>query len=60
MYKITVLCIFDPLSKMDDSEMALPTEYETSSKAELRALRWLLYRPNDIVMLVFIPEAQAA
>lgn len=52
MFKLTILCIFDPMAQMEDAEMALPTEFETESQAKLRALRWLMYRPNDIVMLV--------
>lgn len=52
MYKLTVLCIFDKLTGWTPKEFALPTEFDNSSQAELRAMRWLMYRPNDIVMLV--------
>lgn len=52
MLSLTILCVYDPKSEMPDKEFELPTEFETSSQAELRALRWLTYRPNDIIMLV--------
>ena len=54
MYKLVVLCRYDPLTKAPDQEQALNHEFETSALAELRALLWLHYRPNDLVMLVEI------
>lgn len=57
MYHLVILCVFDPFAKMNDREVQLDTEYEYSSQAELRALRWLEYRPNDIIMLEFIADA---
>lgn len=51
MYEIHILEIFDPFAKMPDRAQ-YKFEYETSSQAELRALRWLMGRPKDIVMLV--------
>lgn len=54
MLKLVILCVFDPKAKMADKEYLVPDEYETSSQAELRALRWMMYRPYDIVMLVEI------
>lgn len=50
MFKLIILCVFEPKAQMADSEQILG-EFDTSSHAELRALRWLTYRPNDIVML---------
>lgn len=52
MFKLVILCVFEPLAKMPDKEFVLPDEYEDSPHAELRAMRWLMNRPNDIVMLV--------
>lgn len=52
MFKLVILNRYDPLSKMPDKEFELDTDFATSSAAELRALRWLLYRPNDYVMLI--------
>lgn len=51
MFKLVVLCKYDPKANMPDKEFEIPTEFEDSPAAELRAMRWLLYRPNDIVML---------
>jgi predicted anti-sigma-YlaC factor YlaD len=51
MWRIVILCIHDPKAEMPDKEFIIDHEYEYSSQAELRGLRWLLYRPNDIVML---------
>lgn len=51
MYQVVILEIFDPRAKMQDRQQ-YTFEYDNSSHAELRALRWLLGRPNDIVMLV--------
>jgi hypothetical protein len=54
MHKLVILCVFDPKARMPDREEVLRDEFETSGQAELRALRWLMYRPYDIVMLVEI------
>lgn len=51
MFKLVILCIFDPWAKMPDKPYEMETEFENQGQAELRAFRWLLYRPNDIVML---------
>lgn len=51
MHRLTVLAIHDPKSGMPDKEFADLTEYDNQGQAELRALRWLMYCPNDIVML---------
>lgn len=55
MYALTILCKYDKLTGWTPKEFHLPTEFDTSAQAELRALRWLMYRPNDVVMLL---EAQ--
>lgn len=57
MHKLVVLCKHEPLSRMPDKEFVLPEEFDTSSQAELRALRWLLYRPHDILMLETLEQA---
>lgn len=57
MHKLVILCVFDPKSKMPDKEYAVPEDYENSGQAELRALRWLMYRPYDIVMLAEIEQS---
>jgi hypothetical protein len=57
MFKLIINCKFDPFAKMDDREEELKGEFDTSSQAELRGLRWLMYRPNDIVMLVEIKQS---
>lgn len=49
-YKLIIICIYEPMAKMKETEVELDEEY-TQNQAELRALRWLTYRPNDIVML---------
>lgn len=51
MFKLIILCIFDPFAQMADSEAILDPGFERQDQAELRALLWLKYRPNDIVML---------
>lgn len=51
MFKLIILCKYHDLTGWSDQEFALPTEFDTSSQAELRALRWMLYRPDDIIML---------
>lgn len=50
-FKLVVLCIFDPWAKMKDAVTVLDPGFDNSAQAELRALLWLTYRPNDIVML---------
>lgn len=50
--KLIILCIYDKLTGWSPKEFELPTEFESQSQAELRALLWLSYRPNDLVMLV--------
>lgn len=52
MFRLAVLCVFDPMAKMPDREEILSTEFDTEDQACLRALLWLEYRPNDIIMLV--------
>lgn len=52
MYKLIILCRYAALTGWSDKEFVLDTEFDTTSQAELRALRWLIYRPDDIVMLV--------
>lgn len=52
MFKVVILNVYDPKAKMPDTEMILRDDFETSSQAELRGLRWLISRPNDIVMLL--------
>ena len=49
--KLIIYCVYDPFAKMKPSEVELDQEFN-ESQAELRALRWLMYRPNDIVMVV--------
>jgi hypothetical protein len=51
MYKLIIWCKYDSWAKMKPDEVELDQEYN-EAQAELRALRWLLYRPNDLVMLV--------
>ena len=50
MFKLIIFCVYDPKAQMKPSEVELDQEYN-QGQAELRALRWLTYRPNDIVML---------
>lgn len=52
MYELHIYVEFDPLAKIPPREQSLPYEFETSDQAELRALLYLSYCPNDIVMLV--------
>lgn len=54
MFKLTILCRYDPMSELSDLEIELPMEYENEDKATLRAMRWLIYRPNDIIALVSV------
>lgn len=51
MYNIIIYCIFDPWAEMKPQLTILGETY-TQSQAELRGLRWLLYRPDDIIMMV--------
>lgn len=51
MFKLVILAIHDPLANMEDKVFEIDTDFADSSGAELRAMRWLLYRPNDIIML---------
>ena len=51
MFKLIILCKYDLLANMKTDVVELDQEYN-EAQAELRALRWLLYRPNDLVMLV--------
>jgi hypothetical protein len=50
MFKLIIFCVYDPWARMKNTEVELDQEYN-QGQAELRALRWLIYRPNDIVML---------
>lgn len=52
MYKLVIWAKYSQSSKMADRKVPGAFEYESSSHAELRALRWLIYCPEDIVMLV--------
>ena len=52
MFKLIVLAIHDKKSGMRDKVFELNLEAETQEDAELRALLWLNYCPNDIVMLL--------
>lgn len=52
MFALSILCIFEPLAEMPNQVVHLPTEFENPDRAALRAMRWLMYRPNDIVMLL--------
>jgi hypothetical protein len=52
MFKLVILVISDPKTKTPPREYVIPEDYEETSQVELRALRWLMYCPNDICMLV--------
>lgn len=52
MYNLIMVAKHDRLTGWEDKVILDTTDYPTSSQAELRALRWLSYCPNDIVMLV--------
>lgn len=52
MFKLVVLCVFDPVADLPDKVFEAINAFNTSDQAERRALRWLAYRPNDIIMLV--------
>lgn len=52
MLKIIILCIYDKLTGWEPQEFPLHTEFDSEDQAALRAYRWLMYRPNDIIMLV--------
>lgn len=56
MFKLVVLAVHDFKSGMLDKEARGNFDFETSNQAELRALLWLMYCPNDIVMLVEVEE----
>ncbi len=51
MWKLIILCVYDPWAKMKDDEQELDLNF-TLEQAQLRAELWLTYRPNDLVMLV--------
>lgn len=51
MHKLIIYCSYEPMAQMKPSEVELDEDY-TESQAELRALRWLMYRPDDLVMLI--------
>jgi len=53
MFKLVILCVFDILTRQESEVHTMRQDFETSAQAELRALLWLQYRPNDIVMLEF-------
>jgi hypothetical protein len=55
MFALTILCMYDKLTGWPPAPFHLSTEFDTSAQAELRALRWLMYRPNDIIMLLEAP-----
>ena len=46
-----MVAIHIKMSGLPDKVIEDSVEYETESQAELRALRWLLYCPDDIVMI---------
>lgn len=50
-FKLIIFCVYEPLARMKHTEVELDQEFN-ESQAELRALRWLMYRPNDLVMMV--------
>lgn len=50
MFKLIIFVQYDSKSEMKPSEVELDLEFN-ESQAELRALRWLTYRPYDIVMM---------
>lgn len=52
MFKLVILCVFDPVAGMPDKVFEAINAFENSDQAEARAIRWLTYRPKDIVMLV--------
>jgi hypothetical protein len=52
MYRLVILAIHHPKARKPDHEVKGHFEYDSSSQAELRALRWLMYCPDDIVMLL--------
>lgn len=56
MYKLDIYCVYDPWTKKSPHSSSLkPTvkldQGYDENQAELRALLWLTYRPNDIVMV---------
>lgn len=52
MYELYIYVVPDPLAQLPPFEKKAQYEFETSEQAELRALLYLSYCPNDIVMLV--------
>lgn len=52
VFKLVILCVFDPVAGMPDKVFEAINAFENSDQAEARAIRWLTYRPKDIVMLV--------
>lgn len=52
MYELVILAIHDPRAKMADKIVPGHFSYSLASRAEDRAVRYLSYCPNDIVMLV--------
>lgn len=57
MHKLVIWTKHDPLAGIPDREAAGAFEFEKFEQAELRALLWLLYCPNDIVMYLEIAQA---
>lgn len=52
MHKLAILAVHDAKAGLPDREVQGAFEFDTVEQAELRALLWLLYCPNDIVMLI--------
>lgn len=52
MFELYIYVVPDPLAQLAPYESKGVYEFETSAQAELRALLYLSYAPNDIVMLV--------
>lgn len=52
MFKLVILCVFEPLAKMPERISELSDEFNSIDQAALRAYRWMMYRPNDIIMIV--------
>lgn len=57
MHTLVIYAVRAPEFKVPDKEVDAYFEYETADQAELRALLWLLYCPNDIVMYVEIDRS---
>lgn len=58
LQQIHILEIFDPMAKMPDRAIYMFEFEDNESQAELRALRWLEGRPNDIVMFVEVQNGE--